>query len=234
MCVLDTPESTTNRNYMQSSIAMAASMYEYLKEEVSFAKLRIFHGKYIDNIQEESEYIKDLDISKNSFDTALNLVKDRIWPAVKDIDKTSGSEGMFTALYFAIDKTMTQIEESISTKGIGNIGLNAVNFLLLTHDYMFRFDELEYDASIDVSYIIPEKSQLRGYRHLIGLDISTGDYDKSKARSPWFANWQENTFGKPRVLSTSSVNDHNCYLRQPSTKPVNFSYRFPVPNMVCD
>ena len=139
---------------------------------------------------------------------------------------------MITCLYFAIGKTMTKIDDEIRTKGIGNTGLNAVNFLLLTDENMFKFDKKLYDEQAQKHYITQLESSLKGYGLLVGFD-SSGTYDESTARSPWFANWQKNTFGVPTAFPETVTSKHS-YLKCPSPAPANFNSRFPVPNVLRD
>ena len=146
VAILDTSGSMKDNDYRKSTIGLSAALYEFTNYEVSFAKTRVFYGTYITNVKEDDKYIKDFDISKASFASALGLVNDSIWPGINGIPKTESSEAMITCLYFAIDKTMTKIEADIAERGIGNTGLNAVNFILLTDEPMFKFDIRNFDS----------------------------------------------------------------------------------------
>ena len=89
VAILDTSGSMETVDYRNASVGLAASLYEYLNEEAAYAKTRVFYGTYITNVQEETDYIKDFDISKATFSDACSLVQDTIYPGIKAIPKVS-------------------------------------------------------------------------------------------------------------------------------------------------
>ena len=214
--ILDVSGSMSIGEYRSSSAAITSSLLEYTCEDISFAKLRVFYGTYITNVQEdESEYIKNFDIAKTTYSDELDLAN-QIWNnVIKPIPKESSSEAMLTCLYFAIDKVMTTIE----SQEIGSQTLKAVNFLLLTDEDIFKFEKT--DTSSSETKVLVSESSLKDYPKLIGCSNS-GTYKEENEICHWLADWQRNTFGTFEVNSS-------CVVAHPSNP--NYGSRFPVPNI---
>jgi hypothetical protein len=137
--------------------------------------MSLFYGTYITNVvEDESQYIRTLDVSKGTFGTDLNLANN-LWENVIDaIPKDSSSEAMLSCLYYAIDKTMSKID----SQEIGSTGLSAVNFLVLSDEPLFEFEHyFPADASGgDVTGVSDSDSSLRDYKTLLN-------------RCDWFRSW---------------------------------------------